>query len=76
MGAESLVCARQWASQFPLRRYRWYVGYPSPDLPVVETGASLILPRKPPDHAPPEAPRRPPTRSGFGWRKGGARPRP
>jgi hypothetical protein len=34
------------------------------------------LPRKPPDHAPPEAPRRPPTRSGFGWRKGGVRPRP
>ena len=29
------------------RAQGWYVGYPSPDLPVVETGASLILPRRP-----------------------------
>ncbi len=29
------------------RAQGWHVGYPSPDLPVVETGASLILPRRP-----------------------------
>ena len=28
------------------RAQGWHVGYPSPDLPVVETGASLILPRR------------------------------
>ena len=29
------------------RAQGWHVGYPSPDLPVVETGGSLILPRRP-----------------------------
>ena len=29
------------------RAQGWYVGYPSPDLPVVEAGASLVLPRRP-----------------------------
>jgi len=29
------------------RAQGWYVGYPSPDLPTVEAGASLILPRRP-----------------------------
>ena len=29
------------------RAQGWHVGYPSPDLPVVETGAGLILPRRP-----------------------------
>ena len=29
------------------RAQGWHVGYPSPDLPIVEAGASLILPRRP-----------------------------
>jgi len=29
------------------RAQGWHVGYPSPDLPVAEAGASLILPRRP-----------------------------
>jgi diguanylate cyclase (GGDEF)-like protein len=29
------------------RAQGWHVGYPSPDLPVVDAGASLILPRRP-----------------------------